>query len=177
MIPTTLTRLAQTMALAATAAALAAPTVALANSAGDTPAPDSFERYAAAHPFGHGAAASNPAPDAFERYAATHLTIALSEGRSPDTRDAAQAAQIRLADRRSPDTRDATAALQAQGGGSLSSLENVRAPLTTQAHQPGQFDWADAGIGAILALTLVLSAGSVMLLLGKLNRRPRFQAT
>lgn len=176
MSPNTLSRLIRTMLLAATAAALAAPTVALASSSGGTPAPDWFERYAAAHPFGNGVDSSRPAPPgAFERYAATH-TIVLTDGRSPDTRDAAQAAQIRLADTRSPDTRDAAADYQLAGSLQATPTAAI-ATATRQESQAGQFDWADASIGAILALTLVLSVGGAMLLLGKHHRRPKIRTT
>src|SRR4051812_49545250 len=92
MITNTLTRLTRTMLLVAIAAELAAPTVALANSNGSLPAPDWFERYAAAHPFGPGVAESTP-PDAFERYAANH-TVVLTNGRSADTRVAAADHQL-----------------------------------------------------------------------------------
>jgi hypothetical protein len=48
------------------------------------------------------------------------------------------------------------------------------APQTTQAHvvvSPTSFDWADAGIGAGLALGLIL-LGSGMLLVARRHRRP-----
>lgn len=92
MTLTHITRLAQVLALAAVLAALAAPALALGNSNTGTPAPDLFERYVAAHPYGQGVVDSTPAPDWFERYAASHAPTAHADERSPDTLDAAAAA-------------------------------------------------------------------------------------
>ncbi len=113
--------------LAAVIAALAAPAVALGGSSSGKAAPDWFERYAAAHPFGNGVVDSAPAPDVFERYAATHATAVLADGRSPDTRDVAKAAQLQVVDRRSPDTLAAADAAQ-----------------PVEVVQPSGFDWGDA---------------------------------
>jgi hypothetical protein len=102
----------------------------------------------------------------------------LSDGRSPDTRDAAQQARFgreyaawlagpkaHLVDGRSPDTRDA--ALQAQQA-TLVPLDGrspdthdaafvAHEPVVTLAQSPG-FQWGDfaIGIGAALGLMLVL---------------------
>jgi hypothetical protein len=104
--------------------------------------------------------------------------VHLSDGRSPDTRDAAQQARFgreyaawlagpkaHLVDGRSPDTRDA--ALQAQqatlvplDGRSPDTLDAAlvaHQPVVTLVQSPG-FHWGDfaIGIGAALGLMLVL---------------------
>ena len=104
---------------------------------------DWFERYAAAHPFGHGLVGSTPAPDVFERYAATHATTVLTDGRSPDTRDAAEAARLRLA-----------------GGPSQETLIAASGSQPTGIVRPGGFDWGDASLGAGAALGLILLVGA-----------------
>ena len=104
---------------------------------------DWFERYAAAHPFGHGLAGSTPAPDVFERYAATHATTVLTDGRSPDTRDAAEAAQLRLA-----------------GGPSQKTLIAASGSQPTGIVRPGGFDWGDASLGAGADSLLILLVGA-----------------
>lgn len=93
----------------------------------DGSAPDWFERYAAAHPFGAGTASySATAPDWFERYAAHHNpTSATLDLRSPDTQDAALAAHANVTPQ---------VAIESTAG----------------------FDWADAGIGAAGGFTLAL---------------------
>ena len=98
---------------------------------------------AAAHPFGHGLVGSTPAPDVFERYAATHATTVLTDGRSPDTRDAAEAAQLRLA-----------------SGASQQTLIAASGSQPTGSVRPGGFDWGDASLGAGAALALILLVGA-----------------
>ena len=155
MTLTYLSKTPQALALVAVLATLATPAVALSGSTGK-PAPDGFERYAAAHPFGDAAAA----PDVFERFAANHATAVLNDVRSPDTRDVASGAQLRIADQRSPDTRDAAAAEQ-----------------PAELAQPSSFDWGDASVGAsAAAIILSLIAGS-MFLLTRLHRRQQVQTT
>jgi hypothetical protein len=164
MIRTHLIRLAQALVLVA---AFAIPATALGGSNASTPSYDVFERYAAAHPFGHGILNMTPAPDVFERYAATHATPAvLTDGRSPDTRDAAEAARLQLEDRRSPDTRDAAEAARLQLAARSSSTtlgDSAAQPINTTAH--GGFDWSDAGVGAITAALLIVLVGATMHLL------------
>ena len=71
MIPTHLSRPLQALLLTAALATLAAPAVRSAARAPSS-APDWFERYVAAHPFGNGVVDSAQTPDFFERYVATH---------------------------------------------------------------------------------------------------------
>ncbi len=73
-------------------AALTTPTVAFAEGSAGGQAADAFERYAAAHPYG--ANSVTPTADVFERYAAAHTQPALTDRRSPDTRDVADVSQI-----------------------------------------------------------------------------------
>jgi hypothetical protein len=143
MTPSNPIRFTQALALAVIVFALAAPAVALGSSNQSTSSRDWFERYAAAHPFGHGLAGSTPAPDVFERYAATHATTVLTDGRSPDTRDAAEAARLRLA-----------------GGPSQETLIAASGSQPTGIVRPGGFDWGDASLGAGAALGLILLVGA-----------------
>ena len=100
-------KLWQSLTIAAVFAALTATTVALAGTrASEHATPDSFERYASAHPYGRSVTSVNSTPDAFERYAVAHAPSALTDRRSPDTRSVADARQLTLADKRSPDTID-----------------------------------------------------------------------
>jgi hypothetical protein len=89
-----------------------------------------------------------------------------TDGRSPDTRDAAQAAQAaRLgpADGRSPDTVDATRAAQASlvqavDGRSPDTLDaafQAHAPVSVIVRSPG-FQWSDFAVGVAAALGLIL---------------------
>jgi hypothetical protein len=128
--------------------------------AGGSPASDVFERYAAAHPFGHGVLDATTAPDVFERYAATHEPAVLIDGRSPDTRDAAEAARLQLA-----------------GGSSSATIDAASAPQTIELVRPGGFDWGDAGIGAIGAAAMIVVIGGAMLLLVRPHRRQRVPLT
>ena len=190
MTPLNLFRLTQALVLAAIVAALAAPSIALANSYPGKPAPDWFERYAAAHPYGAGVLDSTEAPDVFERYAAAHpygkgvvdttqAQAVLTDGRSPDTLDAAAASQLQVADGRSPDTLDAasTSQLQVADGRSADTLDAALSPQPVTFVQLGGFDWADAGIGAGLATALLsLLAGSMLVWLRR-HPRHRIQAT
>jgi hypothetical protein len=114
---------------------------------GGSAASDVFERYAATHPFGHGVLDASAAPDVFERYAATHEPTVLIDGRSPDTRDAAESARLQLA------------------GESSSAIDAASAPQSIELVRPGGFDWGDAGIGAIGAGAMIVVIGGAMLLL------------
>jgi len=155
-----LSRALQALALAVALAILAAPAAALAGSDSGTRAPDWFERYAAAHPFGDGVADFTQAPDVFERYAASHATALLTDGRSPDTREAANVRRVDVVDRRLPDTVDALYPAQ-----------------PVQRGRSGSFDWGDAGIGAIAAAMILAFVGGSMMLLTRFHRRERVQAT
>jgi hypothetical protein len=103
--------------------------------------------------------------------------------RSPDTRDAAAAAQEQsYQDLRSPDARDAaTASTQSayQDLRSPDARDAGRPPVEVPTHVveirevPGSgFDWGDAGIGAAGLLALLSIAGGVTLLVvGRRRRR------
>jgi hypothetical protein len=86
--------------------------------------------------------------------------------RSPDTRDAALAAEAQRGqpgqDLRSPDARDA-----ADGRGTFNAPEVTVVKVTkTSLPVSGGFDWADAGIGAggLLGLMLLGLGGTFMVL-------------
>jgi hypothetical protein len=104
-----------------------------------------------------------------------------SDLRSPDTQDAAKAAQWgRVSDRLSPDTQDAAKAAQwgrvsdrllpdtqdAANGrrGAAPTIEVV----TVAA--PGGFDWIDAGIGAAFVLGLSLIGAGALLVVQRRRR-------
>ena len=165
-------KLLQALTIAAALAALPATTVALAGTrASEHATPDSFERYAAAHPYGKSATPVNPTPDAFERYAAAHAQTAPTDLRSPDTRSIADARQLTFADKRSPDTIDTAT-------GSRTALAAAIIPPTTNIGQQGNFDWGDAGIGATAAtLILGMLAGLLLLLPLRPHRRQPAQTT
>jgi hypothetical protein len=105
--------------------------------------------------------------------------------RSPDTRDAAAAAQAQsYQDLRSPDARDAaTASTQTayQDLRSPDARDVGREPVTVQIPEPvvqihevpgSGFDWGDAGIGAAGLLALLSITGGVTLMaLGRRRRR------
>lgn len=146
MTPTHLIRFTKTLVFAVLVAALAVPAIALGGSNLSKPAPDWFERYAAAHAYGQGTlAAAQPQ---------------LTDGRSPDTLEAAAAGPLQVADGRSADTLDA--ALR---------------PQPVAVVQPGKFDWADAGIGAATGITLIMLIGSSILLLMRRQRHHQVRAT
>jgi hypothetical protein len=77
--------------------------------------------------------------------------------RSPDARDAAQAAEAQQEqprqDLRAPDTRDA-----ARGVGTFSAPDVIVVKLVEPASPSGGLDWGDAGIGAGGLLGLILLA-------------------
>ena len=154
-------RFRQTLVPAAIVAALALPAVALAGSHPGYGAHDGWYSYATAVTPAHGTTTgdSNPygARDGWYTQAVSLTRAATSlplDGRSPDTRDAADAAQLQVADGRSPDTRDAAQAVQ---------------PI--ELLTPAGFDWRDAGIGAATtAAMFTLLAGSILLLTRKRNR-------
>ena len=175
MTLTYLSKTPQALGLVAVLVTLATPAVALSGSSSGKTAPDWFERYAAAHPFGDAAAA----PDVFERFAANHATAVLNDVRSPDTRDVASGAQLRIADQRSPDTRDVASGAQLRNIDQRSpdTRDAAAAEQPAELAQPSSFDWGDASIGAsAAAIILSLIAGS-MLLLTRLHRRQQAQTT
>lgn len=84
--------------------------------------------------------------------------------RSPDTRDAAQAAAVaRNVDLRSPDSRDA-------GRTVVPVVEPVQ---VVERHAGGGFQWGDAGIGAAGMLALVLLVASAGMAVGQRRRLGR----
>jgi len=99
----------------------------------------------------------------------------IEDGRSPDTKDAALAAQTQIADGRSPDTLDAGIAAHSTPAASV----DLRSPDTKDAaqlaHSTGatvvvqtgssRFDWTDAGIGAAggFAVALMLVGTFVLM--------------
>jgi hypothetical protein len=85
--------------------------------------------------------------------------------RSPDARDAGQAAQV-TQDLRSPDARDA----------GRPESPPVQEPIVKIREVPtGGFDWGDAGIGAAAFLALSSIAAGLMLMLGGRRRRRAFE--
>ena len=104
------------------------------------------------------------------------------DGRSPDTRDAAQAAQASLliaADGRSPDTLDAAQAAQAnlltpvdgRSPDTVDAAVQAHSPVVTVIQAPG-FQWGDFGIGVAAALGLIcLVAVSIRLLTAHKSRK------
>ena len=128
-------------------------------------------------------------PGAEDSVAAAPTTLHLAsaaDSRSPDTRDAALAAQQQAAataDHRSPDARDASQATQSASanavptalvdGRSSDTIDaaSPRAPVVTVTHSPG-FQWGDFGIGAVAALTAMLMlALTIYLLAARHNRK------
>lgn len=186
MTPLNLFRLAQPLVLAAIVAALALPAVALASSNTGYGPRDGWYTYATAV-----TKSDRKASGDSNRYGprdgwytnAVSLTTAAKtvrvDGRSPDTLDAAQATQLQAIDGRSPDTLEAAAAprLLVADGRSPDTLEAASTPQPIEIVQPGGFDWADAGIGAIVATLITLFIGGTMLLLTRFNRRQRVRAT
>jgi hypothetical protein len=180
MFPTHLIRLTQAAMLAAVVAVFI-PTIA---SGKPLAAPDAFERYVAAHPYGQGVIDTSQAPDIIDRYVKSHgsqSTVVL-DGRSPDTLDAAYNTQFQVSDGRSPDTLDA--AQNAQG--SQLQILDGRSPDTIDAAQTTQpvelvsssgFDWSDAGIGAASGAGALLLMAVFMLGLVRMVRRHNVQAT
>ncbi len=159
MTTTTIIRLVQATAVAA---ALAAPAAAAGAGGSGAPAPDWFERYALAHPYGQDAVA---------------------DGRSPDTRDAALAASSGSFGQGFVERNDRA---HFRGTGSVSSTPLVRdgrSPDTLDAAataqpvelvRPTGFDWGDAGIGAALgAGALGLLGGGAALALTRRRQRVR----
>jgi hypothetical protein len=85
--------------------------------------------------------------------------------RSPDARDAGQAAQVKQ-DLRSPDARDA----------GRPESPPVPTPIVEIREVPTSgFDWGDAGIGAAAILALSSIAGGFALLLTTRRRRRGFE--
>ena len=187
MTPLNLFRLTQPLVLAAIVAALAVPTVALAGANHGYGPRDGWYTYATSVTKSDRNAASDSngyGPRDGWYTQAVSLTDAAKalrvDGRSPDTLDAARATQLQAIDGRSPDTLDAASApqLQVADGRSPDTLDAAAsAPQPIEIVQPGGFDWADAGIGAIVATLMTLLVGGTMLLLARFNRRQRVRAT
>ena len=99
----------------------------------------------------------------------------IKDGRSPDTKDAALAAQTQNADGRSPDTRDAGIAAHSTPAAPV----DLRSPDTRDAaqlaHSTGatvvvqtgssSFDWTDAGIGAAGGFAVALMLVGTLVLM------------
>ena len=186
MTPTNLFRLTQPFVIAAIAAALAAPAVALAGVNSGYGPPDGWYTHAVSVTKSDRKAASDSnrygPPDGWYTYAVSLTDSAkalTADGRSPDTLDAAAAAQLQVADGRSPDTRDASDVAQTQvaDGRSPDTLDAATGSRPIEIVQPGGFDWGDAGIGAIAAAMMIGLIGSSMLLLARFHRRKRVRAT
>ena len=107
--------------------------------------------------------------------------------RSPDTRDAAAAAQAEgYQDLRSPDARDAgrtpdtgvTQDLRSPDARDAGRPESppVQTPIVEIREVPsGGFDWGDAGIGAAALLALFSITAGLALLVGARRRRRGFE--
>jgi len=150
----TIKRLITGLALAISLAALTVPS-ALAGGASRYGAPDGWYPYAVSLTKASTTSRYGPLDPWALAYFASHAkpSTAVIDGRSPDTRDAAQVAQQRAlvpVDGRSPDTLDA--AIQAH------------TPVATVTLSPG-FDWGDFGIGAAAAFGAMLLLGMSMRLL------------
>ena len=177
-----LSKVLQALTIAAALAALTATTVALAGTtrASKNATPDWFQRYASAHPYGKSITSDNSTPDWFERYASAHpygksitsinstlahTPTALTDLRSPDTRNVADTKQPTPADKRSPDTIDAT--------NSRTALAATIIPPTNIGQQ-SNFDWRDASIGATAAILILglLAALTLLLPLRPHRRQP-----
>ncbi len=168
MFPIHLTRLAQVLALSAIVAAFAMPAVAAgANGA----PPDWMERYAAAHPYGVGIEpVSNPS-NWFTRNDQAHFGRSdavvharpVTDGRSPDTLDAAAAAR--------------QAALVPADGRSADTLDAALDPQPMVDRVAGGFDWGDAGIGAGFGGGLIALLGATGVLWLRRHPRRRMQTT
>ncbi len=187
MTPNHLIRLTQAAMLAAVVAVFV-PNLAQAQPRVRV-APDWFERYAAAHPYGQGVIDTSFAPvvdgrSPDTRDAADSVRLQVIDGRSPDTLEAAQTTQLQVTDGRSPDTLEAAQTAQTAQTAQLQVLDG-RSPDTRDAAQTAQrveptssngFKWSDAGIGAASGAGLILLLGLSMLLLVR-TRRHDVQAT
>jgi hypothetical protein len=134
-----------------------------------------------------GSATDLRSPDTREAAIGMEQLPAATDLRSPDTRDAASSSE-RIAgfvDLRSPDTRAAAAVEQPRpvlvdlrSPDSRDAARGYRPPLAIEVVRvvgPSEFDWRDAGIGALGAFAVTLLAAGTML--GVLrHRRSRFAA-
>ena len=99
--------------------------------------------------------------------AASTATAQQQDLRSPDTRDAARAAQTPR-DLRSPDSRD-----DAAGRGTFSAPQVTVVKVPQRAPSAGGIDWGDAGIGAAAMLGLiVLGLGTTVALAHRRHSGP-----
>jgi hypothetical protein len=160
------TRLAQALVLAAIVTVLGLPAIALGGVNSSYGPHDGWYTYATSVTNVHNSAVRDSNPygprDGWYTYAASvtrSATASPADGRSPDTRDAADAAQLQVVDGRSPDTLDAAQAVQ--------PIELVSS---------SGFDWSDAGIGAGLGAAAITLLGASLLFVFT-HRRDRVQAT
>jgi len=111
-------------------------------------------------------AADMRSPDTRDAALAAEPSSTLSDLRSPDTRDTSRGTQpvATVVDLRSPDSRDAV-----RGYRPGPAIEVVRAV------GPSGFDWRDAGIGALAAFAIALVAVGTMLA-GLRHRRSKLAA-
>jgi len=156
------------LAIATFTVAVAMPAAALGSTGATKAPPDWIERYAAAQVKSFSFPPENP--DWIERYALAHrhpVLTTMVDGRSPDTLDAASAAQQRqqqIMDGRSPDTMDAATATQ-QGEQQITDGRSPDTRDAAAAVQPieivtsGAFHWSDAGIGAGVGAGLLALSG------------------
>ena len=179
----TVKRLTTGLALALSLAALTVPS-ALAGGNSRYGAPDGWYPHAVSLTKASTTARYGPLDPWALAYLATHpkAATALIDGRSPDTRDAALAAQQQAlvpVDGRSPDTIDAAQAAQARllvpsDGRSPDTIDaalQAHTPVVTVTLSPG-FDWNDFGIGAAAAFGAMLLLGmSIRLLTARQSRK------
>jgi hypothetical protein len=140
-------RIVQALAFTAVLASLAVPATAFGGT-GAAPS-DWFERYANAHPYGHG----DSSPRARDL-------------RSPDTLDAAAASNGSAGSAARNDR-----AHFPFGGTSDEAQAAQPIDLTTARG----FDWSDAGMGAGFATGLLVALGSMIVVLHRRSTRQRIQ--
>jgi hypothetical protein len=179
----TIKRLITGLALAIALSALTGPS-ALAGGTSRYGAPDGWYPYAVSLTKASTTSRYGPLDPWALSYLLSHTkaSTALIDGRSPDTRDAAQAAQQQAlvpVDGRSPDALDAAQAAQARllvpsDGRSPDTLDaavQAHSPVVTVTLSPG-FDWGDFGVGVGAALGAMLFFGlSIRLLTARQSRK------
>jgi hypothetical protein len=179
----TIKRLITGLALAASLAALTVPS-ALAAGTSRYGAPDGWYPYAVSLTKASTTSRYGPLDPWALAYFASHAkpSTAVIDGRSPDTRDAALAAQqlaLVPVDGRSPDTLDAAKAAQTRlfvptDGRSPDTIDaaiQAHSPVVTVTLSPG-FGWGDFGIGIVAALgTMLLLGVSIRLLAARQSRK------
>jgi hypothetical protein len=135
---------------------------------GTSAAPDVFERYAAAHPFGVGQSATLATADVFERYMAQHpygrrlpVSPTISAARPPDIQDtAAPINRMRSGPTRVSRPTD--------------SSDTALAVQSSVIGRSQGFDWNDWGIGIGTGIGLAaLLLGIAVVMSRQLRHRPR----